>query len=198
MAAVRVTGRATVLPDCFTQTPTSPTRKCSTGIPLKNKLSLRHNGILLSRKKNDLMPLGSNMDGSRDDHTAAAASLQSCPTHHTKQRQISHDITCVWNLKSDTNELICKMERDSQTRKQTYGNQTGKGGRGKLGQGSHTLLCCLVSCVHSSRPVDCSPPGSLSMGFSRQEHWSGWPCPPPGDLPDPGTEPWSPALRADS
>ena len=26
----------------------------------------------------------------------------------------------------------------------------------------------------------------LSMGFSRQEHWSGLPCPPPGDLPDPG------------
>ena len=26
----------------------------------------------------------------------------------------------------------------------------------------------------------------LSMGFSRQEYWSGWPCPPPGDLPDPG------------
>ena len=29
------------------------------------------------------------------------------------------------------------------------------------------------------------------MGFSRQEHWSGWPCPPPGDLPDPGIEPVS-------
>ena len=27
---------------------------------------------------------------------------------------------------------------------------------------------------------------SLSMGFSRQEYWSGPPCPPPGDLPDPG------------
>ena len=35
-----------------------------------------------------------------------------------------------------------------------------------------------------------------SMGFSRQEHWSEWPCPPPGDLPEPGTElvPVSPAL----
>ena len=32
---------------------------------------------------------------------------------------------------------------------------------------------------------------SLSMGFSRQEYWSGWPCPPPGDLPDPGNEPVS-------
>ena len=28
----------------------------------------------------------------------------------------------------------------------------------------------------------------LSMGFSRQEHWSGLPCPPPGDLPNPGIE----------
>ena len=28
----------------------------------------------------------------------------------------------------------------------------------------------------------------LSMGFSRQEYWSGLPCPPPGDLPDPGIE----------
>ena len=32
----------------------------------------------------------------------------------------------------------------------------------------------------------------LSMGFSRQEYWSGLPCPPPGDLPDPGIEPESP------
>ena len=32
---------------------------------------------------------------------------------------------------------------------------------------------------------------SLSMGFSRQEYWSGLPCPPLGDLPDPGTEPMS-------
>ena len=31
----------------------------------------------------------------------------------------------------------------------------------------------------------------LSMGFSRQEYWSGLPCPSPGDLPDPGMEPVS-------
>ena len=30
------------------------------------------------------------------------------------------------------------------------------------------------------------------MGFSRQEHWSGLSCPPPGDLPDPGIEPAAP------
>ena len=38
---------------------------------------------------------------------------------------------------------------------------------------------------------------SLSMGFSRQEYWSGLPFPSPGDLPDPGIEPRSPALQAD-
>ena len=35
-----------------------------------------------------------------------------------------------------------------------------------------------------------------SMGFSRQEYWSGLPFPSPGDLPDPGTEPGSPTLQA--
>ena len=38
----------------------------------------------------------------------------------------------------------------------------------------------------------------LSMEFSRQEYWSGLPCPSPEDLPHPGTEPRSPALQADS
>ena len=36
------------------------------------------------------------------------------------------------------------------------------------------------------------------MGFSRQECWSGLPFPSPGDLPDPGIEPGSPALQADA
>ena len=41
-------------------------------------------------------------------------------------------------------------------------------------------------------------PGRLqSMGFSRQEYWSGLPFPSPGDLPDPGIEPGSPTLQAD-
>ena len=39
---------------------------------------------------------------------------------------------------------------------------------------------------------------SPSMGFSRQEYWSGLPFPSPGDLPDPGIEPRSPALEADA
>ena len=39
---------------------------------------------------------------------------------------------------------------------------------------------------------------SLSMGFSRQEYWNGFPFAPPRDLPDPGIEPGSPAMQADS
>ena len=42
--------------------------------------------------------------------------------------------------------------------------------------------------------VACQAP--LSMGFSRQEHWSRLPFPSPGDLPDPGIEPGSPTLEA--
>ena len=37
-----------------------------------------------------------------------------------------------------------------------------------------------------------------SMGFSRQEYWSGLPFPSPGDLPDPGIEPGSPTFQADA
>ena len=44
-------------------------------------------------------------------------------------------------------------------------------------------------------PMDCSPPGPLSLEFSRQEYWSGVPFPSPGDFPDPGI---ASALLADS
>ena len=46
--------------------------------------------------------------------------------------------------------------------------------------------------------MDCSPPGSPAHGIPRQESWSGWPFPSPGDLPDPGINPASPVLQADS
>ena len=51
--------------------------------------------------------------------------------------------------------------------------------------------CCVVAqlCLTLCDPMDCSPWALLSMGFSRQEYWSGLPCPPPGDFPNPGIEP---------
>ena len=54
------------------------------------------------------------------------------------------------------------------------------------------------SCLALCNPVDCSHQASLSMGFSRQEYWSGLPFPSPGDLPHPVIEPRSPALEADA
>ena len=47
-------------------------------------------------------------------------------------------------------------------------------------------------------PLTVAYQASPSMGFSRQEYWSGLPFPSPGDLPDPEIEPGSPALEADA
>ena len=54
------------------------------------------------------------------------------------------------------------------------------------------------SCPALCNPMNCSPPGSSVHEFSRQEYWSGLPFPSPGDLPNPGIEPGSCALQADS
>ena len=54
--------------------------------------------------------------------------------------------------------------------------------------------CLTLGDPHGLQP--CQAP--LSIGLSQQEYWSGLPCPPPGHLPDPGIEPASPALQADS
>ena len=70
-----------------------------------------------------------------------------------------------------------------------------------------SLLCIVLLCAvlcrsvtfNSLRPHELQPTRLLCLwDFSRQEHWSGLPCPPPGDLPNPGTEPRSPALQVDS
>ena len=51
---------------------------------------------------------------------------------------------------------------------------------------------------NSAIPQTVAHKAPLSMGFSRQEYWSGLPFPSPEDLPYPGVEPGSPALQADS
>ena len=74
------------------------------------------------------------------------------------------------------------------------------------GVGCHFLLQCMkgkvkvksLSCVRLLvTPWTAAYQAPLSMGFSRRDYWSGLPCPPPGDLPDPRIEPaslTSPAL----
>ena len=62
--------------------------------------------------------------------------------------------------------------------------------------GGGCLIAKLCSTLVTPCTVACQAP--LSMRFSRQEYWSGLPFPSPGDLPNPGIEPRSPALQADS
>ena len=53
-------------------------------------------------------------------------------------------------------------------------------------------------CLTLVTPWTVAHQAPLPMGFSRQEYWSGLPFPSPRDLLDPGIEPGSPALQADS
>ena len=55
----------------------------------------------------------------------------------------------------------------------------------------HLYYCCLVAklCLTLCDSTDSSPTGSSVLWFPRQEYWSGLPCPSPGDLPDPGSNP---------
>ena len=83
-----------------------------------------------------------------------------------------------------------------------------KGGFGYIyyfDYGDGVMGVCVCVCVHAQSlsclwlfvipwTVACQAP--LSMGFSRQEYWSGLPCPPPRDLPDPRIEPMSSASPA--
>ena len=70
------------------------------------------------------------------------------------------------------------------------------------------VCVCVCACAHARSvtqscpnlcdPLDGSRPGSSVRGIFRQEHWSGLPFPPPGDLPHPGMEPMSPVLASRS
>ena len=64
---------------------------------------------------------------------------------------------------------------------------------------SSCLCLCLLSCARVFvTPGTVARQAPLSMELSRQEDWSGLPCPPPGDVPEPGTKPRSPTLQVDS
>ena len=67
-------------------------------------------------------------------------------------------------------------------------------------QTKNGLLVVLVAKLYLTfaTPWAVTRQAPLSMGFPRQEHWSGLPFPSQGDLPDPRIEPLSPALQSDS
>ena len=78
--------------------------------------------------------------------------------------------------------LAWKIPWTEEPRWQSMGSQ-------RVRHGWETKHACTAACQ-----------APLSMGFSRQEYWSGLPCPPPGDLPDPGIKPaslMSPALAGE-
>ena len=60
------------------------------------------------------------------------------------------------------------------------------------------MFCVLICAQLFVTPWTVAYQAPLSMGFSRQERWSGLPCPLWGDLPNPGIKPRSPALQVDS
>ena len=81
------------------------------------------------------------------------------------------------------------------------GDSTRAGQRGRVCGQLRGVCSAAPPCLTLGSPVDCSPPGSSVRGTLQARHWSGSPCPPPGDLPHPGAEPTSPAfpeLQVDS
>ena len=66
----------------------------------------------------------------------------------------------------------------------------------KLGFRQCAVYSVTPSCLTPCGPVDCSPSGSSVHGFFQAGYWSRFPCPTPGDLPDPGVEPESLASPA--
>ena len=77
----------------------------------------------------------------------------------------------------------------------THSTQMGSWGKTSLlGKSKSGLVA--KSCLTLVTPWAVASQAPLSIGFSRQEHWSGLPFPSPGDLPDPGIKPRSPALQA--
>ena len=88
--------------------------------------------------------------------------------------------TCVIFQDQESNHILC------------IGRQIVNHWTTRKVPGHHLLICCWVHvkslqlCLTLCDPMDCSPPGSCVHGISRQEYWSGLPCPPPGELPNPG------------
>ena len=70
--------------------------------------------------------------------------------------------------------------------------------RRRVERGQYQSQCQLLSHVRLlATPETAAREAPLSMGTSRQEYWTEWPFPPPGDRPDPGIEPTSPALAGE-
>ena len=101
--------------------------------------------------------------------TEASPSLRCCSN---PQGRTAHRPDILWCLRVFVGFTLLSMTCESK-----HGSHL----RGKRG-------CCsgAQSCPTLFDPTTVARQAPLSLGFSRQEHWSGLPCPPPGDLPQPG------------
>ena len=98
----------------------------------------------------------------------------------TKEAQVTYSLTGKW-----TQAIAVKVSNPN--------NQTTREGLGFMTLSRFNRVQLFVT------PWTVPDQAPLPMGFSRQEYWSGFPCPPSGDLPDPGIEPMSvtsPALAS--
>ena len=133
-----------------------------------------HNGILLSHKKKEIMPL-----------TATLLDLKIIIISKTqKNKYCMLDVSYVWNL-TKWYKWTC-LQNSSRCRKQFYGYWGQKKGREKLGDwdwhihtAAATAAKSLQSCRLCATPEMAAHQASPSLGFSRQEHWSGLPSPSP-------------------
>ena len=101
---------------------------------------------------------------------------------------------------NQSEEYVCVLSLSLQQlrRKWTQGDLGFQAELGSLEFNGVTVCTCVLSHVQlfvTPWTVACQAP--LSMGFSRQEYWSGLPFPSPGDLPNPGIKPESPALAGE-
>ena len=125
-----------------------------------------------------LSSLGSQAGGASWLHHDCAV-----PSLFTSVRGPSSLASCFWLLPTQglKHSFLKRPEEEPLSSFSTWG----------LVMLSNGVWLCVYaqSCLTFGDPMGYSPPGSLSLGFSRQEYWSGLPFPPPGDLPDPGIDP---------
>ena len=91
--------------------------------------------------------------------------------------------------KNSSDEPICLAGVEMQTQRTDLQTQQERVGQIERVALTHKhWMCCVLRCFNRVPPFatlwTVARPAPLSIGFSRQEYWSGCPCPPPGDLPD--------------
>ena len=101
------------------------------------------------------------------------------------------------------NKILSTQRNTSQSWKgKTTMDDSQKYAKWKMSDMKECILCaCMHACMHAKSLQSClalcktwtidSPQGCSVHGILQARHWSGLPCPPPGDLPDPGIEPAS-------